>query len=264
MCAPRVLQVRMANRERQRLSRLQKKEIGLATMLLCVVVVFLLCNVWALISNVVEAFYGITVDQLVKVSNLLVTINSSVNFVIYVIFGEKFKRLFFKLFFPRGVWMCGWQIATDGRGGQGGGTGGGTGGGGGGGGTGTGGGHAAMDDSEATCNGATAFECRQLTAATGGSLQSTSAVDHFKRSHHGRHHHNHQHGHRHHNHHHRNRDADDRPDEASGVEAADGGGGGFENGMTEDLCSKTPTNSGMMWEHSTTTTSTSIVNVHQF
>ncbi|XP_050521591.1 FMRFamide receptor [Daktulosphaira vitifoliae] len=102
-------QVRLANRERQRLSRLQKKEIGLATMLLCVVVVFLLCNVWALISNVIEAFYGITVDELVKVSNLLVTINSSVNFVIYVIFGEKFKRLFFKLFFPRGFWWCGWH-----------------------------------------------------------------------------------------------------------------------------------------------------------
>ncbi|XP_050442206.1 FMRFamide receptor [Adelges cooleyi] len=102
-------QVRMANRERQRLSRLQKKEIGLATMLLCVVVVFLLCNVWALISNIIEAFYGITVDELVKVSNLLVTINSSVNFVIYVIFGEKFKRLFFKLFFPGGFWMCGWH-----------------------------------------------------------------------------------------------------------------------------------------------------------
>lgn len=100
-------QVRRANQERQRLSRLQKKEIGLATMLLCVVVVFVLCNILALVTNVLENFYGIIVDQLVKTSNLLVTINSSVNFVIYVIFGEKFKRLFLKLFCSHGMWMCG-------------------------------------------------------------------------------------------------------------------------------------------------------------
>lgn len=37
-------------------------------------------------------------DRMIKTSNLLVTINSSVNFIIYVIFGEKFKRLFLILF----------------------------------------------------------------------------------------------------------------------------------------------------------------------
>lgn len=100
-------QVRRANQERQRLSRLQKKEIGLATMLLCVVVVFLICNAMALVSNVLEAFYGKTIDCLVETGNLMVTINSSVNFVIYVIFGEKFKRLFLKLFFPHGFRICG-------------------------------------------------------------------------------------------------------------------------------------------------------------
>ncbi|XP_065201040.1 FMRFamide receptor isoform X2 [Planococcus citri] len=100
-------QVRKANQERQRLSRLQKKEIGLATMLLCVVVVFLICNLLALVSNVLEAFYGQTNDFLVETGNLMITINSSVNFVIYVIFGEKFKRLFFKLFFPHGLRFCG-------------------------------------------------------------------------------------------------------------------------------------------------------------
>lgn len=91
-------QVRKANAERQRLSRHQRREIGLATMLLCVVTVFFICNVLALVNNILEAFYGIIIGQLVKISNLLVTINSSVNFIIYVIFGEKFKRLFLKLF----------------------------------------------------------------------------------------------------------------------------------------------------------------------
>ncbi|KAK7872157.1 hypothetical protein R5R35_001723 [Gryllus longicercus] len=99
-------QVRRANKERQRLSRLQKKEIGLATMLLCVVVVFFLCNLLALVNNVMEVFYCGTIDQLVKTSNLLITINSSVNFIIYVIFGEKFKRLFLKLFCSSHMWAA--------------------------------------------------------------------------------------------------------------------------------------------------------------
>lgn len=99
-----MLQVRLANQVRQRLSRLQKKEIGLATMLLCVVVVFFLCNFLALVNNVLEAFYGSPLDQVVATSDMLITVNSSVNFIIYVIFGEKFKRLFLKLFCSHG-WM---------------------------------------------------------------------------------------------------------------------------------------------------------------
>lgn len=91
-------QVRKANRERARLSRMEKREIGLATMLLCVVFVFFLCNVLALVINILEASFDIIQDELVKVSNLLVTINSSVNFIIYVIFGEKFKRIFLTIF----------------------------------------------------------------------------------------------------------------------------------------------------------------------
>lgn len=94
-------QVRKANRERQRLSRTEKREIGLATMLFCVVIVFLLCNVLALVNNILESFYDQISDILVKTSNLLVTINSSVNFLIYVIFGEKFKRIFLILFCKR-------------------------------------------------------------------------------------------------------------------------------------------------------------------
>ena len=43
--------------------------------------------------------------ELTPVSNLLVTLNSSVNFIIYCIFGEKFKRLFCHLFCGR-KWCC--------------------------------------------------------------------------------------------------------------------------------------------------------------
>lgn len=94
--------MRKANRERQRLSRIQRREIGLATMLLCVVIVFFICNFPPMMLNCMETFNIISdspiFDQLINTSNLLVTINSSVNFIIYVIFGEKFKRLFLLLF----------------------------------------------------------------------------------------------------------------------------------------------------------------------
>ncbi|KAJ8960432.1 hypothetical protein NQ318_013715 [Aromia moschata] len=94
-------QVLRANKERQRLSRHQKREIGLATMLLGVVAVFFVCNLLPLVINIIEAFkleIGIKLDLLIQISNLLVTINSSVNFIIYVTFGEKFQRLFLMLF----------------------------------------------------------------------------------------------------------------------------------------------------------------------
>ena len=41
---------------------------------------------------------SIQISELTQISNLLVTFNSSVNFIIYCIFGEKFKRLFCHLF----------------------------------------------------------------------------------------------------------------------------------------------------------------------
>lgn len=91
-------QVRKANRERQMWSRTERREIGLATMLLCVVIVFILFNFLALYANFVEAFFGDLPMEVVIISNLLVTMNSSVNFIIYVIFGEKFKRIFLQLF----------------------------------------------------------------------------------------------------------------------------------------------------------------------
>lgn len=96
-------QVRKANRERQMLSRTEKREIGLATMLLCVVVVFFLFNVLALYINIIEAFFEEIKEEEILYSNLLVTLNSSVNFIIYVIFGEKFKRIFLQLFCKRRI-----------------------------------------------------------------------------------------------------------------------------------------------------------------
>jgi hypothetical protein len=92
--------IRNANAERALLSRLQRRELRLATMLLIVVIVFFCCNVLAFVINIME-MVDIRVSGLIQISNLLVTFNSSVNFVIYCIFGEKFKRLFCHLFCRR-------------------------------------------------------------------------------------------------------------------------------------------------------------------
>ncbi|XP_043500458.1 FMRFamide receptor isoform X1 [Polistes fuscatus] len=97
--------VRKANRDLQQLTHHQRREIGLATMLLCVVIVFVICNILPLTSNIMETFIGDPPRWLVQIGNLLVTINSSINFIIYVIFGRKFKRIFMKLFCGSGIFI---------------------------------------------------------------------------------------------------------------------------------------------------------------
>ncbi|KAG8186962.1 hypothetical protein JTE90_005737 [Oedothorax gibbosus] len=89
--------VRNASANRQHLTQRQQKELGLATMLICVVVVFFVCNALALLVNVMELF-DMYQPALVRVSNLLVTLNSSVNFLVYCIFGQKFRRMFLEMF----------------------------------------------------------------------------------------------------------------------------------------------------------------------
>ena len=90
---------RQVNHERQQLSTIQKREISLAVMILIVVAVFFVCNTMALIINILEINGSSSIiDFLTPVSNLLVTINSSANFVIYCIFGKKFQRLLLNMF----------------------------------------------------------------------------------------------------------------------------------------------------------------------
>ncbi|XP_064110771.1 FMRFamide receptor-like [Macrobrachium nipponense] len=92
--------VRAANLEFQRLSSLQRNEIGLAVMLLVVVSVFFVCNVLAFVINILE-ISDIMIKELIITSNLLVTINSSVNFIIYCTFGQKFRKVFLRMFCSR-------------------------------------------------------------------------------------------------------------------------------------------------------------------
>jgi hypothetical protein len=62
-----------------------------------VVLLFLACNVLALVINVVENFFEpdpLLLNFMTDASNFLVILNSSVNFIIYMVFSKDFFELF--------------------------------------------------------------------------------------------------------------------------------------------------------------------------
>lgn len=87
-------QVQVVNRSRMKLTSKELQDIKLTTMLFCVVIVFLSCNFPAVLINILEVFLNIYHDRLTKLSNFLVTFNSSVNFIIYVWLVRKFRVIF--------------------------------------------------------------------------------------------------------------------------------------------------------------------------
>lgn len=91
-------QVRIVNRNRVKLTSKEQQDIKLTTMLFCVVIVFLTCQFLAVLTNVLETFYSIHDDVLTKLSNFFVTLNSSVNFIIYVVLVRKFRVIFIRQF----------------------------------------------------------------------------------------------------------------------------------------------------------------------
>lgn len=86
-------QVRIVNRLRIKLTNRERQDIKLTTMLFSVVIAFLCCNFLAVLTNVLETFYGTYNDRLTKASNFFVTVNSSVNFIIYVVLVKKFRLI---------------------------------------------------------------------------------------------------------------------------------------------------------------------------
>lgn len=87
-------QVRIVNRLRLKLTSKEMKDIKLTTMLFCVVIVFLTCSFPAVLTNILETFHNIHSDLLTRISNFFVILNSSVNFVIYVVLVKKFRLIF--------------------------------------------------------------------------------------------------------------------------------------------------------------------------
>jgi len=83
-----------SRRTRERIEENEQQNI--AIMLMVVVMIFVLCNVLAMAGNILEEL-EFNAGDLIKISNLLVTLNSSVNLFIYCGFGRKFRREFKKL-----------------------------------------------------------------------------------------------------------------------------------------------------------------------
>ena len=70
--------------------QLEREQQSLAIMQMVVVLIFVICNFLAMVSNILEAF-KVEAVPLTQVSNLLVTINSSINLFVYSVFGKRFR-----------------------------------------------------------------------------------------------------------------------------------------------------------------------------
>ena len=82
---------------RQLLTKTERKEINLAKMFICIAVIYLTCNLPFLVCNGHEGFIpDFQVSTLWYVGDLLVIVNSSVNFIIYCLFGKKFRDVFLR------------------------------------------------------------------------------------------------------------------------------------------------------------------------
>lgn len=101
------MRVRQVNKNRFKLTQREMADIKLTSMLFCVVVVFLLCNFSAVLVNIYESFFPqIWIDdRLLKVSNFLIALSSSVNFIIYVVLVKKFRLVFIDQM--KSILLCG-------------------------------------------------------------------------------------------------------------------------------------------------------------
>lgn len=94
-----------AQKLRQQQPQLSGKDIKMATTVFAIVAVFLFCHTPRLFLNLYETFLTSTHRQgyppewflcVISVSHLLLTINSSVNIIIYCAMGKKFRRGLYK------------------------------------------------------------------------------------------------------------------------------------------------------------------------
>lgn len=89
------MRVKTVNRMRYQLTQREMQDIKLTSMLFAVVAVFLICNSPAVLSNIYESFFTNNIDdRLVKISNFMIALSSSVNFIIYVVLVKKFRLVF--------------------------------------------------------------------------------------------------------------------------------------------------------------------------
>jgi len=118
-----ILRIRKAVKERQSMTvemsaevneathGQQKKDKNMAIVLICIVVMFILCQSLKIIPDIFEAFFcdhsndtsacqsPFSLEILISVSHLMLAVNSASNFLIYMLRGDKFRQFFFQIFF---------------------------------------------------------------------------------------------------------------------------------------------------------------------
>ncbi|CAH1778608.1 unnamed protein product [Owenia fusiformis] len=80
------------------------RENNLTVMLIAVIMVFLICQFPALIDNIITAFLPNEIQNsrwyiiFYSICTNMVILNSAVNFILYCVFGKKFRRIFLVMF----------------------------------------------------------------------------------------------------------------------------------------------------------------------
>ena len=97
--------VNHAKATRHAITSSSSKETNLTVMLIVVINVFLACQLPALVDNMMVTIFGLeklncSVDwvRFTTISNLLVVVNSAVNFILYCTVGKRFRKVFIKIF----------------------------------------------------------------------------------------------------------------------------------------------------------------------
>lgn len=98
--------VKRSRRQQITMNVRQSRENNVTIMLVSVVIVFMICQVPALVYNIaysineqIESKFGWKV--LSSLRNFLVTFNSAINFILYCAFGQKFRCIFIRTFCRR-------------------------------------------------------------------------------------------------------------------------------------------------------------------
>lgn len=97
--------IRTSRKSRMQMSSSAVKENNMTIMLISVVVVFLVCQLPSIADNILwtvlknnQQNCSPAYIKFTTISNLMVVFNSACNFVLYCLFGKKFRRVFSKLF----------------------------------------------------------------------------------------------------------------------------------------------------------------------
>lgn len=104
-----ILAVRRSQKQRKDMNVKQSRENNVTIMLVSVVIVFIICQVPALVYNLAYAIdrqhvmTNSSYQVLSTLRNFLVTFNSAINFLLYCALGQKFRRIFLHTFCRRCV-----------------------------------------------------------------------------------------------------------------------------------------------------------------